>query len=141
MYVTGSLSSLRDLNRQDAKRLTEEIEMDQFDERQMLRRAWRIGLKLLPYWLWAVALMLWALALMLIVHGIAEGNWISPIFGVLTAVAGRAVKRLVRNFPDDDDDDDYDDTIYHGVPVGFPEPLDEDRSDKPYIDRLDGWRT
>ena len=33
-----------------------------------------------------------------------------------------------------DDDDHYDDTIHHGVPVEAPEQLDEDRTDKPYID-------
>ena len=84
-------------------------------------------LKLLPY-------ALWGLTFWLVIHGMAEGNWIYPVFGVITAFAGRAVRRYVRNLPDDDDDDDYDDVLYHGIPVEAPEPLDEDRTDKPYID-------
>ncbi len=101
--------------------------MELSDLKRIERKNQKLILKLLPYWLWAVALML-------VAHGIAEENWIYPIIAVPTVFAGRAVKRHVRNLPDDDDDDDYDDIIYHGVPVEAPEPLDEDRTDKPYID-------
>ena len=94
--------------------------------KRMYLRMMRPQLKLLPY-------ALWGLTFWLVIHGMAEGNWIFPVLGVLTLFAGRAVKRYVRNLPEDDDDD-YDDTIYHAVPVEAPEPLDEDRPDKPYID-------
>ncbi|MDK1020114.1 MAG: hypothetical protein QGD90_00570 [Candidatus Hydrogenedentes bacterium] len=89
---------------------------------RMLKR----DLKLLPYALWAGAFFL-------IFHGSVEGSWTFPILGVLTAIAGWVVKRLVRNLPDDDDHD-FDDMIYHGVPVEAPEPVVEKRTDKLNID-------
>jgi len=92
-------------------------------ERILLRNR-KFYLKLLPYWLWAVAFFL-------ILHGSVEGSWIFSIFGILTAVVGWAVKRFVRNLPDDDD---FDDMIYHGVPVEAPEPVNKERTDKPHFD-------
>ena len=55
------------------------------------------------------------------------------VLGLMAATWGLLAWYGWKSMPDDDDND-YDDISYHGVPVEAPKPLDEDSTDKPYID-------
>ena len=57
-----------------------------------------------------------------------------PMLGFLLSFMATGLASLAwygwKSFPDDD----HDDVIYHGVPVETPKPIEEDNSEKQYLD-------